>query len=38
VYGVRGGLGTFDPIWANVSYYATMADMSWRARDWRDKI
>ena len=38
VYGVRGGLGTFDPIWANVSYYATMADMSLRARDWRDKI
>lgn len=37
-YGVRGGLGTFDPIWANVSYYSTMADMSWRARDWRDKI
>jgi alkylglycerol monooxygenase len=38
VYGVRGGLGTFDPIWANVSYYSTMADMSWRARDWRDRI
>ena len=38
VYGVRGGLGTFDPIWANVSYYATMADSCWRARDWRDKI
>ena len=37
-YGVRGGLGTFDPIWANVSYYSTMAEMSWRARDWRDKI
>ena len=37
-YGVRGGLGTFDPIWANVSYYSTMADMSWRASDWRDKI
>jgi sterol desaturase/sphingolipid hydroxylase (fatty acid hydroxylase superfamily)/uncharacterized membrane protein YhhN len=38
IYGVRGGLGTFDPIWANVSYYATMTDMSWRATDWRDKI
>jgi sterol desaturase/sphingolipid hydroxylase (fatty acid hydroxylase superfamily)/uncharacterized membrane protein YhhN len=37
-YGVRGGLGAFDPIWANVSYYATIVDMSWRARDWRDKI
>jgi len=38
VFGVRGGLDTFDPIWANVSYYATMADLCWRARDWRDKI
>jgi alkylglycerol monooxygenase len=38
IYGVRGGLGAFDPIWANVSYYATIVDMSWRARDWRDKI
>jgi sterol desaturase/sphingolipid hydroxylase (fatty acid hydroxylase superfamily)/uncharacterized membrane protein YhhN len=38
IYAVRSALGTFDPIWANVSYYATMADMSWRARDWRDKI
>lgn len=35
---MRGGLGTFDPIWANVSYYATMADLCWRARDWRDKV
>ena len=38
VFGVRGGLGTFDPLWANVSYYATMAELCWRARDWRDKI
>ncbi len=38
VYGVRGGLSTFDPISANLSYYATMADLSWRAADWRDKI
>jgi len=38
VYGVRGGLGTFDPIWANVTYYATMADLCRRARDWREKI
>ena len=31
VFGVRGGLGTFDPIWANVAYYATMADLCRRA-------
>ena len=38
VFGVRGGLGTFDPVWANVAYYATMADLCRRARDWRDRI
>lgn len=38
VYGVRGGLGTFDPIAANLSYYRTMADLCLSARDWRDKI
>jgi alkylglycerol monooxygenase len=38
VYGVRGGLSTFDPIAANLSYYATMAKLVWAARDWRDKI
>ena len=38
VYGVRGGLGTFDPISANLAYYATMADLCRRATDWRDKI
>ena len=38
VYGVRGGLGTFDPISANLAYYRTMADLCRRADDWRDKI
>ena len=38
VSGVRGGFGGFDPLWSNLSSYATMADLSWRARDWRDKI
>ena len=27
VYGVRGGLGTFDPIFANLAYYRTMLDL-----------
>jgi len=35
VFGVRGGLATFDPIGANLSYYATMADLCRRAVDWR---
>jgi alkylglycerol monooxygenase len=38
VFGVRGGLGTFDPIAANLSYYVAMADLCWRAEDLRDKI
>ena len=38
VFGVRGGLATFDPIGANFSYYATMADLCRRATDWRDKL
>jgi sterol desaturase/sphingolipid hydroxylase (fatty acid hydroxylase superfamily)/uncharacterized membrane protein YhhN len=38
VFGVRAGLGTFDPISANLSYYATMAGLCWRAADWRDRI
>ncbi len=38
VYGVRGGLRTFDPVSANLSYYATMAKLAWAADDWRDKV
>jgi uncharacterized membrane protein YhhN len=38
VFGVRGGLGTFDPVSANLSYYATMAKLAWAADDWRDKV
>ncbi len=38
VFGVRGGLGAFDPISANLAYYGTMLDLCRRATDWRDKI
>jgi alkylglycerol monooxygenase len=38
VFGVRGGLGAFDPISANLAYYRTMFDLCRRATDWRDKI
>ena len=38
VYGVRGGLGAFDPLSANVAYYRTMARLSWAADDWRDRL
>jgi len=38
VFGVRGGLGSFDAIGANLAYYATMADLCRRATDPRDKL
>ena len=38
VFGVRGGLYSFDPVAANLSYYATMTRLCLAARDWRDKI
>jgi alkylglycerol monooxygenase len=38
VFGVRGGLGAFDPISANLAYYRTMFDLCRRATDWFDQI
>ena len=38
LFGVRGGIETFDPIGANLSYYATMAGLCRRATDWRDRL
>ena len=37
-FGVRGGLSSFDPVSANLSYYATMARLCLAAREWRDKL
>ncbi|MGO9259217.1 MAG: sterol desaturase family protein [Bryobacteraceae bacterium] len=38
IYGVRGQLRSWNPVWANLHYYWLMAEDSWRARRWRDKI
>jgi alkylglycerol monooxygenase len=38
VYGVRGQLKSWNPIWANLHYYAVMAHDSWHAASWRDKL
>lgn len=38
VFGVRGGLGTFDPVAANLSYYAAMLGLCRRATDPQDKL
>ncbi len=38
VFGVRGGISTFDPVGANLAYYRTMADLCRRATDPADKL
>ncbi len=38
VYGTRGQLNSWDPLWANLEVYAALAQESWRARNWTDKV
>ena len=38
VYGTRGPLRSWNPLWANLHSYADMAKDSWRARSWADKL
>lgn len=38
IYGIRGPLRSWNPVWANLHYYVTMAKDSWHARRWRDKL
>jgi alkylglycerol monooxygenase len=38
IYGVRGQLRSFNPVWANLHYYWVMAKDCWYARSWRDKF
>lgn len=38
VYGIRGQLKSWNPLWANVHYYWAMAKDSWHAASWADKI
>ena len=37
VYGTRGLLNSWDPLWANAQVYAGLAHDSWHARNWLDK-
>jgi hypothetical protein len=37
VYGIRGQLKSWNPVWANVHYYWAMAKDCWHARSWADK-
>ena len=38
VYGTRGLLNSWDPLWANAQVYAGLAHDSWHARSWADKF
>ncbi len=38
VYGIRGQLKSWNPLWANLHYYAAMAKDCWHARSWIDKV
>ncbi len=38
IFGIRGPLHTFSPLWANVHIYVGMAQDAWRAQRWRDKL
>jgi len=37
IYGIRGQLRSWNPVWANLHYYFAMARDSWHAARWRDK-
>jgi sterol desaturase/sphingolipid hydroxylase (fatty acid hydroxylase superfamily) len=38
IYGIRGQLKSWNPVWANLHYYWAMAKDCWYARRWRDKL
>lgn len=38
VYGTRGELHSWDPLWANAEVYWALAKDSWHARSWADKL
>ena len=38
VYGTRGALNSWDPLWANAEVYAGLARDTWRTPGWSDKV
>jgi sterol desaturase/sphingolipid hydroxylase (fatty acid hydroxylase superfamily)/uncharacterized membrane protein YhhN len=38
VYGTRGALDSWDPLWANVDVYWALAKDSWNTPRWADKV
>ena len=38
VYGTRGALNSWDPLWANTEVYWALAKDAWHTRSWADKV
>jgi alkylglycerol monooxygenase len=38
IFGIRGQLKSWNPVWANLHYYRAMCQGSWRTRRWQDKL
>jgi sterol desaturase/sphingolipid hydroxylase (fatty acid hydroxylase superfamily)/uncharacterized membrane protein YhhN len=38
IYGTRGPLNSWDPLWANLEVYWVLAKDSWRTARWSDKL
>lgn len=38
IYGIRGPLRSFSPLWANLHIYWAMLQDAWRAQRWQDKL
>jgi sterol desaturase/sphingolipid hydroxylase (fatty acid hydroxylase superfamily) len=38
IYGIRGTLNTFNPIWANLHIYVKIIREIWSSQDWKDKL
>ncbi len=37
IYGIRGKIDTFNPIWANLHIYVNMLEDIWSAKSWKEK-
>jgi hypothetical protein len=38
IFGIRGQLKSWNPVWANLHYYVAMAKDAWHAASWSDKV
>ena len=38
IYGIRGTLNTFNPIWANLHVYVKIMREMWSSQDWKEKL